>query len=428
MTNEIEQLWVLVPVGGRATRLLPLTAEVSKACLRLLNRPLIEIALLCLARQGIKNFIFGVQGYTNYRDLHDYFESGVGFSARYNIKPRIHIKYQPNVVDYGSGDSARINLEYYDITERLFAVQGDNIFDIDLEEFMAFHTSKGGILTIGLRKVPDVTGFGVAEVDENMRISRFVEKPKKEEAASHLVNTGVYMFSREIRDILKEEGIERILTETKRLDFGYDVIPYLIETGRSVYGFVLKGSWHDVGTPARYLNAMNAILNGKLRSLQDFVGRVSPHERIWIQGESAESLKRLALVVEKFRKGEIRLKGSVLIGRHCQIEDGTTIADSCIDNYCMIGKDVTIENSAVMDRAIIGEGATIRNSIVGRQVTVNSTFKKPTVIDHFSTIADDVILAPGCHIIEGKVYPHLSLPEGRFERMTIKSIVVNESA
>lgn len=424
MKGEMERLWVFIPVGGRATRLLPLTAEVSKACLRLINRPLIDIALLCLAKQGIKNFIFGVKGYTNYKDLHDYFESGIGFSARYNIEPRIHIKYQPNVVDYGSGDSARINLEYYDIHESLFAAQGDNIFDIILEEFVDFHNSKGGVLTIGLREVKDVTGFGVADLDENMKISRFVEKPKKEEAPSNLANTGLYMFSREVREILMEDGIETILKEKKRLDFGYDVIPYLIETGRPVYGFVLKGSWYDVGTTSRYLDTMHDILNGKLTSLQDFGGRVSPREKIWIQGESAESLKQRALIVKKFREGNITLNGSVLIGRHCQIEDGTTITDSCIDNYCKIGKDVIIENSAIMDRAIISESATIRKSIVGRQVTINSTFEKPTVVEHFSSIADDVVLAPGCYIYEGKVYPHLSLPEGKFERMTVKNIVV----
>jgi NDP-sugar pyrophosphorylase family protein len=424
MNAEIERLWVVTPVGGRATRLLPLTSEASKAVLRLLNRPLIEIALLCLARQGVKNFIFGVKGYTNYRSLHDYFESGIGFSARYDIKPRIHIKYQPNVEDYGSGDSARINLEYYDIREMLFAVQGDNIFDVNLGEVMGFHKSKGAVLTIGLREVEDVTGFGVADLDKDMRISRFVEKPKKEEAPSNLANTGLYMFSRDIREILEEEGIKKIIKEKKRLDFGYDVIPYLIETGRPVYGFVLKGSWYDVGTPARYLDAMIDILNGKLRSLQDFGGRISPDERIWVQGESPESIKRRTLIVKKFRDGKIRLKGSVLIGRHCQIEDGATIVDSCIDNYSKIGKGAVVENSAVMDRAIIGEGATIRKSIVGRQVTVNSTFEKPTVIEKLSSIADDVALAPGCHISDGKVYPHLTLPEGRFEGKTIHSIVV----
>jgi NDP-sugar pyrophosphorylase family protein len=421
----MEKLWVIIPVGGRATRLLPLTAESSKACLRLLNRPLIELAILSLASQGVKNFIFGVKGYTNYRSLHDHFESGIGFSATYSITPRIHIKYQPNIEDYGSGDSARINLEYYDIREMLFAVQGDNIFDVNLHDFMEFHKSKGAILTIGLMEVEDITGFGVADVNKEMRISRFVEKPKRDEAPSNLVNTGLYMFSREIRDILAEDGVGKIIQEKGRLDFGYDVIPYLIETGRPVFGFVLKGSWYDIGTPRRYLEAMTDILNGKLSSLQDFGGRISSNDRVWIQGESADSIKRRELIVKKFREGKTQLEGSVLIGRHCTIEDGVRIANSCIDNYSTIGRDAIIENSAVMDRAIIGDGATIRKSIVGRHVTINSTLEKPTIVEGTSVIADDVSLAPGCRLYQSKVYPHINLPEGRFERMIVRSIEVN---
>jgi len=424
MDDRMERLWVIIPVGGRATRLTPLTTEVSKACLRLLNRPLIEIALLSLAKQGVRNFIFGVKGYTNYRDLHDHFESGVGFSAKYKITPRIHIKYQPNVEDYGSGDSARINLDYYDIKEMLFAVQGDNIFDVNLHEFTNFHSSKEAVMTIGLREVEDVTGFGVADVDKNLRISRFVEKPKNDEAPSNLVNSGLYMFSKEIRDILKEEETQKLFKRKKRLDFGYDVIPYLIETGRPVYGFVIKGGWYDVGTPSRYLDAMNDILRGKLSSLQEFGGRISSNERIWVQGESAESIKRREVIVKKFRTGRIKLAGSVLIGRHCQIEDGATIVDSCIDNYSKIGKNVVVENSAIMDRAIIGDSAFIRKSVIGRQVTINSTKKKPTMVENLSVVADDVVLSCGCHLSETKVYPHLSLPEGRFEKKTIHSIVV----
>jgi len=425
MNEGSDKLWVIIPVGGRATRLLPLTAEASKACLRLVNRPLIEISILCLASQGVKNFIFGVKGYTNYRSLHDHFESGIGFSATYGITPRIHIKYQPNIEDCGSGDSARINLDYYDVREMLFAVQGDNIFDVNLDDFMDFHRSKGALLSIGLMEVEDITGFGVADLDKEMRISRFVEKPKKEEAPSRLVNTGLYMFSREIRDILAEDGIRRILQEKKRLDFGYDVIPYLIETGRPVYGFVLKGCWYDVGTPERYLDAMTGILNGKLSSLQDFGGRISPNERVWIQGESPESIERRELIVKKFREGRIRLEGSVLIGRHCRVEDGATIANSCIDNYSTVGRNTIIENSAVMDRAIIGDGATIRNSIIGRHVAVNSTLEKPTVVEGLSVISDDASLSPGCRLYQTKVYPHLSLPEGRFEKMIVRHIEVN---
>lgn len=65
-SNSMENLRVIIPIGGVAKRLLPLTAEVSKACLRLLNRPLIEISMLCLSKQGVKYFILGVKGYTNY--------------------------------------------------------------------------------------------------------------------------------------------------------------------------------------------------------------------------------------------------------------------------------------------------------------------------------------------------------------------------
>jgi len=376
-----ERLRVITPVGGKAKRLLPLTAETSKACLRILNRPLIEFSLLSLARQGIRNFIFGVKGYTNYRDLHDYFESGYGFSARYGISPRVHIKYQPNFNDLGSADSARINMEYYNVRDPVFAVQGDNIFDVDLKELVEFHQKKGAVMTIALREVKDVEGYGIADINKDMRISRFVEKPAPKDAPSNLANTGLYMVSPEIRKIFKEQGVKQIIKERHRLDFGYDFIPYVIKTGRTVYGYTLKGSWYDVGTPKRYLEAMQDMLKGRFSSLTDFGGRINEGARVWIQGESDEALKRRQEIIRKIKQGKIEVEGAVLIGRHCKIGDGVRIVSSCIDNYTKIGTGVTIENSAVMDRVIIGEKAEIENSIVGRHVTVLSSPKKRTKIE-----------------------------------------------
>ena len=69
-------------------------------------------------------------------------------------------------------------------------------------------------------------------------------------------------LSPEIRKIFKEKGIQQIIKEKNRLDFGYDFIPYVIQTGRPVYGYTLKGSWFDVGTPKNYLAAMKNLLNG----------------------------------------------------------------------------------------------------------------------------------------------------------------------
>ncbi|MEM3730705.1 MAG: NDP-sugar synthase [Candidatus Bathyarchaeia archaeon] len=413
-----EKLRVIIPVGGIAKRLLPLTAETSKACLRILNRPLIEFSLLSLAQQGIRNFIFGVKGYTNYRDLHDYFESGYGFSAKYGIKPRIHIKYQPNVDDLGSADSARINMEYYDIKDPVFAVQGDNIFDVSVKELIEFHQKKGAIMTIALREVQNVEGYGIADIDKDMRILRFVEKPTPKEAPSNLANTGLYMVSPEIRKIFREKGVKRLMRERKRLDFGYDFIPYVISTGRPVYGYTLKGCWYDVGTPKRYLEAMHDMLNGHFPSLTDFGGRISEEKRIWVQGESAESLRRRKEILKKIKEGKIEIEGSVLIGRHCQISDGVRIFNSCIDNYIKIGKGAIIENSAVMDRVIIGEKAEIKESIVGRHVTIQSSSKKQTKIGSISVIADDVTIAYGSRLTATKIYPHQYV-KGEFVNQTL---------
>jgi NDP-sugar pyrophosphorylase family protein len=413
-----ERLRVIIPVGGKATRLLPLTAETSKACLRLLNRPLVEFSLLSLARQGIRHFIFGVKGYTNYRDLFDYFESGYGFSVRYDIKPRIHIKYQPNVEDIGSADSARINMEYYDINNLVFAVQGDNIFEINVKNLIQFHREKGAVMTIVLREVQNVEGLGVADIDKNNRIRRFIEKPLPKDAPSNLANTGLYVISPEVKKVFKEKGVKQIIEERKRLDFGYDFIPYLTQAGYPVYGYTLKGDWFDVGTPKSYLEAMKDLLHGGFSMLTDFGGKISEKHSIWVQGESSDSQKRRQEIIQKVKQGKIELEGAVLIGRHCQIEDGVRIANSCIDNFTRIGKGATIENSAVLDRSIIGEKAEVSNSIIGRHTTVLSSSRKQTKISAVSVVADDVTIEEGCTLTATKIYPHQRV-KGELQNQTL---------
>ena len=407
-------------MGGKATRLLPLTAETSKAALRLLNRPLVEFSLISLANQGIRHFIFGVKGYTNYRDLYDYFESGYGFSVRYNIKPRIHIKYQPNVEDVGSADSARINMEYYDIIDPVFAVQGDNVFEIDLKDLIRFHREKGALMTIVLRKVQNVEGLGIADIDEDNRIRRFVEKPKPKDAPSNLANTGLYVLSPEIKDVFKEKEVKQIMDEKKRLDFGYDFIPYLTQTDHPVYGYTLKGNWFDVGTPKNYLEAMKKLLHGGFSMLTDFGGRIDEKQLIWVQGESNDSEQRRQETIRKINQGKIEIEGAVLIGRHCQIDEGVRIANSCIDNFTRIGKGAQIENSAILDRVIIGEKAEVRDSVIGRHVTIRSNGKKKTRIDSVSVVADDVTIEEGCTLTSTKIYPHQSV-RGNFLNQILMS-------
>ena len=340
------------------------------------------------------------------------------FQRRYNIKPRIHIKYQPNVEDLGSADSARINMEYYELNNPVFAVQGDNIFDIKVKSLIDFHKEKSAALTIVLREVENVEGLGIADIGKDGCIKRFVEKPLPQDAPSNLANTGLYVLSPEIRKIFKEKGIQQIIKEKNRLDFGYDFIPYMIQTGRPVYGYTLKGTWFDVGTPRNYLEAMKNLLHGGFCIPRDFGEKLKGKNQIWVQGESGDSEKRRQEIIQKIKHKKISLEGAVLIGRHCQIEDGARIVDSCIDNFTRIGKNAVVTNSAIMDRVIIGENAEVDDSIIGRHVAIKSSQRKPTKINAISVVADDVKIEEGCSLSATKIYPHQTI-QGEFQNQTI---------
>jgi NDP-sugar pyrophosphorylase family protein len=380
----------------------------------------VEFSLLSLASQGVRHVVFGVKGYTNYCDLYDYFESGYGFSARYNLSPRMNIRYQPNVDDLGSADSASINMEYYDLEDTVFVVQGDNVFDIDLKSLMDFHRAKDAALTIVLREVDNVEGLGLADIAKDGRITRFVEKPLPKDAPSNLANTGLYVMSPNVRQIFKEEGVQKIIKDKKRLDFGYDFIPYVIESGRPVYGYTLKGHWFDVGTPKNYLEAMKSLLQHGVTLSDAFGERLHTDSDclVWIQGESSESGKYREQIIQKINQKKIHVNGAVLIGRHCQIEDGAILTNCCIDNFTRIGRNAVVSNTAVLDRSVIGDYAEVTDSIIGRHVTICSSQKKPTKISDISVVADDVLIDEGCLLSASKIYPHQKI-NGVFTNQTL---------
>ncbi|BCU66714.1 nucleotidyltransferase [Sulfolobales archaeon HS-7] len=414
---DLSDVKVIIPIGGEATRMKPLTVETSKATVRILNRPLLEFAIIELARQGVKEFIFGVRGYVNYRSLYEAFKEGIGISARYKIKPRLHFKYQPRIDSVGNADSVRINMDYYDIEEPTLVIQGDNLFKLNLGNFLEYHLKNDATMTIMLKSVEDVSEFGVARLTDENRIVEFVEKPRPEQAPSKLANTGIYMLNPAIKEVFKEKDVVKMRKEG-HLDFGKDFIPYLIKRDYKVFGFTSEDLWFDVGTPSRYLEAMQTLL----RTLppDDFHGeQLSPEVKVFVQGQSPDSVKRRNYIKRKFKEGEIKLENNVLIGRHCQIGPGTYIADSVIDNFSIVRSNSIIVRSSVMDRVFIGENAYVENSIIGRHCEIRSTRDEPVkIID--SVVADDVIIEEGTTVIRSKIYPHKTVTShSRIEDTTI---------
>jgi NDP-sugar pyrophosphorylase family protein len=407
---NLEKMRCFIPIGGQAKRLRPLTHDISKPCVRFLNRPLIEFSMATLAEQGVRNFIFGECGYTNYSNLFDQYGEGVGFSAKYKIEPRVHIRHQPNLDDLGSADSYRLNMEYYDVLDPVLVVQGDNLFEIDLNDFTKRHEEKGAMMTIALTKVKKVEGYGIAELDNDLKIKRFVEKPSEEKAPSNFANAGIYLLSPEIRKTVESEEVKKIMEERRRLDFGFDFIPYLVEKGFPVYGYELK-VWYDVGSPESYLKAMHDVLYGKL-NIRVLEERILPNRNVWVQGFSEESIKRREEIVRKCKENRLSLDGAVLIGRHTRIDDYSRISDSNVDNFCILGEHVHVERSAIMDAAKIGDYAHLSDSILGRKVVVESTRENPTCIESASVIGNAVYIRKGCRLIRTRVNPSLAIPPG----------------
>jgi NDP-sugar pyrophosphorylase family protein len=408
---EPSSLRVIIPVGGEAKRLRPLTAESSKAVVRLFDRPLVEFAMAELARQGVRRFIFGAKGYINYRSLYDYFRDGTDFTFQYGLNPRARIEYQPRLDDVGSADSVRILMDYYDIEEEFLVVQGDNLFELDLPDLLRFREKTGAFMVVVLTPVEDVEAFGIADMEESGRIKRFVEKPARGLARSRMANTGIYLIAPEVRKVFQEPEVQRMIKVGKRLDFGLDLIPYLVER-YPVYGYYLSGDWLDVGTPKGYLRAVTSILNKKGGRSQ-FLGDPVPElPNIWVQGEGADPSGRRQEIVRNALSHRTRLERAVFVGSHTEIGEGSIVKDSCIDNFCIVGRDVVIERSAIMDRSVIEDGATIQDSIVGRHVRVGSSVKKPTWVVGLSVIGDDVDIGEGTTLTSTKVNPHRAVPTG----------------
>ena len=404
---------VIATVGGGGTRLFPLTLSHPKPLVDLCDTAIMAILFRVLAIQGCRTFILGSKGAENTLPLNNYFKAGEGFFKRLGLNDNHEFAYQPNYDDKGSADSLRYCATYFDIEEDMLVVSGDNVIDIDLQNLISFHQEKKPVLTVALKELDekeDVSQYGVAEIDNQGRISRFVEKPKPGCEPSRMVNTAFYLFSPEIRQILADMG------DAAR-DIGGDLIPYLTDNGYPVYGYSVKGYWIDIGTPERFLEASMDVLAGKIKHYA-FRNEYRPHQ--WINPRT------LARIEKSILAGDIELRGNVFIGRNCRIEKGVVIENSHIGHTSLIERDSEIKNSTVMSFSRINRGSSLNKTIVGRHSTIGAncildadrpyTKGKIPVVGEDVIIPDGSVVGPGTRVAPLK-YSHKILATGRFLQM-----------
>ena len=400
---------VIATVGGSGTRLYPLTLDQPKPLVELCDTAIISNLFRVLASQGCRRFILGSKGASNTLNLSNYFKAGEGFFKRLGIADHQDFSYQPLYDDKGSADSLRYCMNYFGIDDDLLVVSGDNLIDIDLKSFVDFHRQHHPLLTVALKELgpgENISQYGVARLDEDMRIRGFVEKPKPGSEPSRMINTAFYLFSPKIRDVLAEMG-------DRARDIGGDLIPYLTENGYPVYGYPIKGYWIDIGTPERLHQATMDCLSGAVRHF-DRKYHYKPNQ--WIHPST------LAKIEPLLASGDIQLIGNVSIGRNCSIERGVTIENSHIGHTSLIERNVEIKDSMIMSFACIQHMVNIKKSIVGRHTIIEEhsvlgangmDTELIAVIGENVTLPPESVVSPGVRVATLK-HSHSILATGRF--------------
>src|SRR6185312_13933384 len=263
----------MVLAAGLGTRLRPLTYEITKPMVPVLDRPVMEHIIELLERHGFEQVI---------ANLH-YFPD----SIREYFGERISYRYEEELL--GTAGGVRACREFFG-DEPFLVISGDALTDIDLKALARRHRDAGGIATLTVKKVADTREYGVVLHDRDGRITGFQEKPAPEEALSDLGNCGIYVFSPEIFDYFPEAPFA---------DWAHDVFPALLENDVPFHIHEIAEYWNDVG--ARSAIPADAAVDGP----------------VWI-GEDV-----------KLGSG-VRLTGPVVLGDGVSVGEGAQLRSSIV--------------------------------------------------------------------------------------------------
>lgn len=223
----------MVLAAGKGTRLYPLTKNIPKSMMTLGNRPLLEHILLNLKDQGIKEIIINLHHLPE--AITEHFGDGRDFEM--NIK----YSYEPRIM----GTAGAVKRMAEEFSEQFLVIYGDNFWRFKLSGLIEFHWEKKGIATIALIKGTDPTSGGIAEIDQDFRITKFLEKPEKSQVFSSWINAGIYLMEPTVVDFIPNDSY---------YDFGNDLFPKIL-ADHKIFGYPAGENLRGINTFEEYLEA-----------------------------------------------------------------------------------------------------------------------------------------------------------------------------
>ncbi|MBX7111547.1 MAG: NDP-sugar synthase [Dehalococcoidia bacterium] len=358
----------IVLVGGEGTRLRPLTLRTPKQLVPVLNRPLLDHLLLQLKRHGIASITLAMTRRS------EAVREAFGDGERLGLD----LEYAYEETPLGSGGAiASIAAGW---RERFLVCNGDIVTDLDVTAFVEAHQARGAELSIALHEVEDPSAFGVVALDGAERITRFVEKPKREDAPSRWINAGFWLFEPSL--VAEMDG-----TSFNRVEDG--LFPRLAGGGRGIFGFRHHGYWMDVGNPEAYRRVNLDLLGGACAA-----GLPDPWATGGIVTEGAEVAPGA------------RVSPPALLGTGTRLDAGATIEGPAVAGArCTLHEGAKVSSSVLWDDVTVGAGARVLDTVVASGARIEAgAHVEGAVIGHYATVAAGVYVHRGTRVEPDTVY------------------------
>ncbi len=304
----------MVLAAGLGTRLRPLTYEITKPMVPVLDRPVMEHIVDLLHRHGFDEVI---------ANLH-YFPDTI----RAHFGERLQYRYEEELL--GTAGGVRACASFFG-EEPFLVISGDALTDIDLSALAATHRDSGGVATLAVKQVSDTREYGVVLHDRDGRITGFQEKPAPEEALSNLGNCGIYVFDPQIFDYFPPQPF---------VDWAKDVFPVLLEHDVPFYIHETREYWNDVGSLSELKHGTFDALRGELR----------------LQVEGEEVSPGVVVAQDRVNTGQplredTEIEGPAWIGREVSIGAGVRLMGPVV-----LGDGATIGDRVQMRESIVFPG------------------------------------------------------------------------
>jgi mannose-1-phosphate guanylyltransferase len=363
----------VILVGGEGTRLRPLTSGTPKPIVTFVDRPFMGFMLQWLARHGVRDVVMCC-GFlaTKVREV-------LGDGSAFGVRLTFVEEPEPR------GTAGALKFAEELLEDRFLMLNGDVLTDVDLGAQLRQHEATGAVGTLGLVPVEDPSAYGLVLMDDEHRVTGFLEKPGPDQLRDvdhYLISAGIYALERSVLDLIPPDRAVSIERE---------VWPRLV--GEGLYGFAAEDAyWLDIGTPDRYLDGTRDILAGHVETAvserldahrQDVAGHVDPAARV---------------------------TGPVIVEAGAAVAAGARVVGPAV-----LGEGVQLAEHAVVERSVvlagcrIGPAAHVRRAILAPGVRIGAN----TIVEDGVVIGEGVDVGADCILSHGmKVFPHTTLPDG----------------